>query len=330
MNRDLFLVTGANGFVASNLVELLIAEKKKVRAMIRNPENAKLFAGKPVEVVIGDMKDPASLKKAVEGVGGVYHIAAVYRQADLPEDEFFRINTQGTKDLLDLSIEAGVERFVHCSTGGVLGHVNPVPGTDKSPYAPGDMYQRSKTEAEKIVLEYTRGGKIRGAIIRPAMVYGPGDTRHYKMFKMIQKGTFFYVGKGMAWCHFVDVRDLVRAFYLAMTHEDRTGEIYCVPGKEPRRLKEAVKEISKQLNVSEPWLHLPVVPMQLAGTLCELICKPFKISPPLYRRRVDFFVKDRNFDRFKAEREIGYVPRQDFKEEVQDMIKWYREHGWLS
>ncbi len=330
MKRDLFLVTGANGFIASNLVNLLVAEKKRVRALIRNPKNAEVFAGKPVEVVIGDMKDKASLRRAVEGVGGVYHMAAVYRQADLPESEFIAINQLGTKDLLDVSIEAGVERFVHCSTGGVLGHVNPVPGTDKSPYAPGDMYQRSKTEAEKIVLEYTRGGKIRGAVIRPAMVYGPGDTRHYKMFKMIQKGTFFYVGKGMAWCHFVDVRDLVRAFYLAMSNEERTGEIYSIPGFEPRRLKEAVKEISQQLGVAEPWLHLPVVPMQLAGTVCELLCKPFGINPPLYRRRVDFFVKDRNFDRSKAEQEIGYVPTQDFKKEVSDMIAWYRQHGWLA
>lgn len=330
MKRDLFLVTGANGYIASNLVDLLVRENKKVRAMIRNPKNAEIFAGKPVEVIIGDMKDKASLRRAVEGVGGVYHIAAVYRQADLPEEEFFAINTQGTKDLLDVSIEAGVERFVHCSTGGVLGHVNPVPGTDKSPYAPGDMYQRSKTEAEKIVIDYTRNGKIRGAIIRPAMVFGPGDTRHYKMFKMLQKGTFFYVGKGMAWCHFVDVRDLVRAFYLAMTNEERTGEIYSIPGKEPRRLKEAVKVICRQLNVSEPWLHLPVVPMQTLGTLCELVCKPFGINPPLYRRRVDFFVKDRNFDRFKAEKEIGYVPAQDFEEEVRDSISWYRDHGWLS
>ena len=330
MKRDLFLVTGANGFIASNLVELLVNEKKRVRAMVRDPKKAEIFAKWPVEIVIGDMKDKSSLRRAVEGVGGVYHMAAVYRQSGLPEEEFIAVNTQGTRDLLDVSIEAGVERVVHCSTGGVLGHVNPVPGTDKSPYSPGDMYQRSKTEAEKIAIEYFRGGKIPGAIIRPAMVYGPGDTRHYKMFKMLQKGTFFYVGKGQAWCHFVDVRDLVRAFFLAMENEERSGEIYSIPGKEPRRLAAAVKEICRQLGVSEPWLHLPVVPMQVLGTICEVICKPFGINPPIFRRRVDFFVKDRNFDRSKAEAELGYLPSQDFSEEVRDMIAWYRAHGWLA
>lgn len=329
MNEKKFLVTGANGYIGSQIVEYLQGCKIPVRAMVRSEEKAAALRSKGIEVVIGDLQRPETLPAAVEGIHGVYHIAAVYRQAGLPESVFFDVNAEGTRRVFEASIAAGVRRIVHCSTGGVLGHISNPPGTDKTPYAPGDMYQRSKTEAEKIAMNYYQSGRMRGAVIRPAMVFGPGDTRHLKMFRMIAKRRFFYVGKGDAYVHFIDIRDLVRAFVLAMEHEGISGEIYCIPGKEVRKLHEAVSIIAKQLGVGTPWLHLPVRPMQLLGSLCESVCTPFGINPPIFRRRVDFFTKSRYFDGSKAERELGFVPRQTFSEEVSDTINWYRAHKWL-
>ena len=322
-------MTGASGYMGGQVAEYLLARSVPIRVLVRSEEKGRAFAAKGAEVAVGNLQDAESLKKAAEGIYGVYHIGAVYREAGFPEEYFFDVNAEGTRRMLDASIQAGVQRFVHCSTGGVLGHIANPPGNDKTPYAPGDMYQRSKTEAEKIALEYFRSGKIRGAVIRPAMVFGPGDTRHLKLFRMIAKGTFFYVGKGDADVHFIDIRDLVRSFVLAMEHEEINAEIYSIPGREVRKLHEAVSIIAKELGVVEPWLHLPVKPMQWLGSLCEAICRPFGINPPIFRRRVDFFTKSRYFDGSKAERELGFIPEKTFVEEVRDTIAWYRAEKWL-
>lgn len=325
----LYLVTGANGYIGGQIAEYLLERGRKVRILVRSPEKGEALRKKGAEVAIGDLQKAETIAAAVKGVYGIYHIGAVYREAGLPDETYFDVNAEGTRRVFEAAIAAGVPRIVHCSTGGVLGHIANPPGSDKTPYAPGDVYQRSKTEAEKIALEYYRSKKVGGVVIRPAMVFGPGDTRHLKMFRMIAKQRFFYVGRGDAFVHFIDIRDLVRAFVLGMEHEERNGEVYCIPGREVRKLHEAVSIIARQLGVSEPWLRLPVKPMQWLGSACEAICKPFGIQPPIFRRRVDFYTKSRYFDGSKAERELGFVPAKTFAEEVADTISWYRNHKWI-
>jgi nucleoside-diphosphate-sugar epimerase len=300
-----------------------------VRAMVREESKADALREAGVEVVTADLRSEDALKAAVHGVAQVYHIASLFRQAGFPEEVFRDINAEGVRRLFDAAIEAGVRRLVHCSTVGVLGHVAEPPGTEESPYNPGDMYQRTKLEGEKIAMEYFRSGKMRGVVIRPAMIYGPGDTRNLKLFKMIAKGVFFYVGKGDCSVHFVDVRDLVRAFHLAMTKEDLNAEVYIIPGRRAVPLTEMVALVADKLGVKRPRLHVPVKPMQWLGSLCEAVCRPVGIEPPLYRRRVDFFTKNRHFDGSKAERDLGYRASATFEEEVREIIDWYKKEGWL-
>ena len=324
-----FLITGANGFVGSNLVELLCSEGIAVRAMVRDCRKAEKIKSSGAEIIEGDLSDKESLKKAVRGTAGVFHIAALFNQAGLPESVFFDVNVEGTRRLLDACIEEGVGRFIHCSTNGVHGDIKNPPADENTPYAPCDEYQRSKVEGEKLVLDYFRSGKIRGVVIRPAMIYGPGDTRLFKIFKMISKGSFFYVGKGDVWCHFIDVRDLARAFLLAMEKQELNAEAYLIAGERPIMLKDVASLIAKELGVKEPWLHLPLKPMQWAGVICEALCAPLGIQPPLYKRRVDFFIKNRCFNVSKAKRELGFVPARNVEAEIMDIIGWYRSHGML-
>lgn len=330
MQRDLFFVTGGTGYIGGAVIDLLLSKGIKVRALARSSAKADQLLKRGVkDIAIGDFTDPESLKPALEGVGGVYHIGALYREAGLPDETFFAVNAQGTRNIFEASIAAGVERIVHCSTGGVLGHIANPPAKETDPYNPGDVYQRSKVEGEQIALSYFKSGKIRGAVIRPAMVYGPADTRHLKMFKMIAKKMFFYVGKGDAWVNFIDVRDLANSFLLAMQAEHINGEVYHISNSTPMKLHEAVKVISNEFGVPEPWLHLPVKPMQTLGTVCETVCAPLGIKPPIFRRRVDFFTKSRYFDNSKAQRELGFAPAQSFEKEVKDAVQWYRQNGWV-
>jgi dihydroflavonol-4-reductase len=325
----LVLVTGAGGFVGSVLVRTLLNQGARVRAMVHSRTRQGALADLPVEVVEADLSNLESLRAAVRGVQQVYHIASIFRQAGLPESVFHDVNATGTQRLLDACIEAGVQRVIHCSTVGVLGHIDHPPADENTPFNPGDMYQRSKMDGEKIALDYFRQGKIRGVVIRPAMIYGPGDERTLKMFRMIAHRRFFFVGPGKALVHFIDVRDLAVAFTLAMQKPDLNGEVYIVAGPRALPLVELVDIIARELGVPPLRLHLPIRPMQMLGSLCEAVCTPFRIQPPIFRRRVDFYTKNRAFDCRKAHRDLGFVPAQTLEQEIRDIIADYRQRSWL-
>ncbi|MDP6522832.1 MAG: NAD-dependent epimerase/dehydratase family protein [Kiritimatiellia bacterium] len=329
MDSNLFLVTGASGFVGGHMVEYLVKKGRKVRAMIKDESKADPLRKLGVEVVIGDLRDKDSLSRAVQGVTGIYHIASLFRQASFPESVFHDVNAEGVRRLMDVAIDAGVKRVIHCATVGVLGHVANPPANEETPYNPGDMYQRTKMAGEKIAMEYYQSGKMSGVVIRPAMIYGPGDTRNLKMFRMVAHGRFFYVGPGTCEVHFIDVRDLVRSFDLAMEKESLNGEIYIISGEKAVPLIDMANIIARELGVRPPWLHLPVKPMQWLGTIVETICRPLHIEPPIFRRRVDFFTKNRHFDSSKAKRDLDFAPEKSFDEEVVEITRWYKENKWL-
>ena len=329
MSQRLFLITGANGFIGSEIARLLASRNIRIRALVRHPDRGRELQNLGAELAVGDLRDRDSLRRAVAGVYGVYHIAALYRETRFGEPVFHDVNAEGTRRLFEESIAGGVRRIVHCSTGGVLGDIKNPPGNEDSPYAPSDMYQRSKVEAEKIALSYFSSGRIGGVVVRPGMVYGPRDIRFLKMFQLIARRRFFFVGRGVQWVHFVDVRDLAQGFWLAMEHEERNGAVYTISGAQAMPFCNMVNLIADALGVARPRFHIPLRPMQLLAGLCEAVCVPVGIRPPLFRRRVDFFCHNRYFDIGKARRELGYQPQRSAKEEVADIVAWYREHEYL-
>ncbi len=329
MNKPLYLVTGAAGFVGSELVRQLLADGQSVRALVRKPEQIQALQDAGAEAVLGNITSLEDCTKAMQGVKGVYHIAAMFREADQPDDAYVAANVTGVENVLNAAIKAGVERVIHCSTVGVLGHIENPPGDEHTPYSPGDIYQRTKMKGEQLAIETFKGGEISGVVIRPAMIYGPGDTRTRKLFSMVSKKRFFYVGKGQNLVHFIDVRDLARSFMLAMAATETNAEIYIISGERALSLKEFCSIAAKKLNVPPPKLRLPVKPMQWAGSLCEAICIPLKINPPLYRRRVDFYTKDRSFTSAKAKDQIGFSPAISVEQEISDIVDDYRQRGWL-
>jgi nucleoside-diphosphate-sugar epimerase len=283
-----------------------------------------------VEEVQADLVEHDALESAVKGCSGIIHIAALFRQAGLPDSEFYRVNVEGTRSIVSLAEKYGVRRFVHCSTVGVHGHIESPPGTEDTPFAPGDVYQCSKLAGEMVVRAALSEGRLSGMIIRPAMIYGPGDRRTLKLFKMISKGLFFYVGRGDGKVHFVDVRDLACAFRLALEREDVSNEAVIVAGRRSFELREFAEITASILHVRAPWIKLPVKPMQLLGSLCETICTPLRLNPPLYRRRVDFYTKHREFDFSKARALLDYSPQQEPVDEVIDIINSYINLGEIS
>jgi nucleoside-diphosphate-sugar epimerase len=323
------MVTGGTGFAGGHLCRRLAGAGHQVRALVRDPARAAPLSQMGVELYRGDLQDSESLKRAVAGVEVVYHIAAVFRRGDLSPKQLWATNVRGTKSILEAAERARVGRFVHCSTVGVHGDTKEAPANEESPYRPGDAYQRSKVEGERIALSYQAGGRLPVVVFRPGGIYGPGDLRFLKLFRAIQKGRFVMIGSGRAWYQMIYIDDLIDGVLLCGTRDEAVGRIYILTGKEPITLNHLVEIIASTLDVSIPRLRLPVAPVYLASLLCELICRPLRLDPPLHRRRVDFFRKTRRFDTSRAEGELGFQPKIDLRRGIELTAAWYRDQGYL-
>jgi nucleoside-diphosphate-sugar epimerase len=323
------LVTGGSGFTGSHLCNRLVAEGHCVRTLVRDPARASTLLHQDVQRVQGDLRDRKKLEEVTRGVEIVYHIAALFRQENVSRQEMWQTNVEGTRHLLDASIQARVQRFVHCSTIGVHGDVKHPPATEETPYAPGDYYQESKTEGEQLVLQYMKEGRLPISVFRPGGIYGPGDLRFLKLFKGIKKGRFVMLGSGEIQYQLIYIDDLIDGILLCGEKEEALDNVYILTGAEPTTLNQLVQTIAQVVGVSAPRLRFPVTPVYVAGLLCEIICKPFGINPPLYRRRVDFFRKNRAFSIEKAVRELDFRPKVSLEAGLQQTAQWYTRQGLL-
>src|SRR5688572_1715352 len=323
------LVTGATGFTASHLCERLLAEGYHVRGLVRNPSRCSALSQRGGELVAGDLRDLESLKDAVNGIDVVYHIAALYRQENVSRRDMWETNVQGTRNLLDAALGAGVQRFVHCSTVGVHGDIKNPPANEETPYGPGDHYQASKAEGERVALEFMAQTQLPIVVFRPGAIYGPGDLRFLKLFRAIKRRRFIMLGSGQVSYHMIYIDDLIDGILLCGTSDKSVGRVYILAGESAATLNQIVEVIGEVLDSPPPALRLPVAPVYLAGLVCEMICKPLGINPPLYRRRVDFFRKNRAFDISKAKSELSFKPKIDLKTGIGLTAEWYQRQGLL-
>ena len=326
---DPVLVTGATGFTGGHLARGLAARGYRVRVLARSAERARDLTTAGIEICEGDLKDPAALARAVDGVVTVYHIAALYRQAGIPAAEYRAVNVEATRALIEAAAKAGAKRVVHCSTVGVHGDVEHPPANEDAPYRPGDVYQDTKLEGEQVARDTAAAHGIELVIARPSGIYGPGDTRLLKLFRGVARRRFVILGRGEIFYHLTYIDDLVEGFRLCGTVPAAAGRTYILAGGEVGTLRELVDLIAREAGVKPPWLRLPVWPFWLAGALCEAVCIPLRVEPPLYRRRVDFFTKSRSFDIGRARAELGYAPKVSLREGVRRSLEWYHLQGWL-
>jgi len=324
------LVTGATGFTGGHLARHLRRRGEAVRAVVR-AEDARTagLAALGIELRRGDLTDRGSLERALDGVDIVYNIGATYRQAAASKDDYFAINAKAVADLVEAGAAAGVTRVVHCSTVGVHGHVERPPGSEDAPLRPGDEYQRSKLEGERLAREAAARTGMDLVIARPSGIYGPGDRRLLKLFRGVARRRFVTLGSGEIFYHLTYVEDLAEGFRLCGQVPAASGRTYILAGGEVTSLNELVRRIASAAGVHPPSLHLPVWPVWLAGAACEAVCAPFGLEPPLYRRRVDFFTKSRAFDISRARAELGFAPQVGLDDGIRRTLGWYREQGWL-
>jgi len=234
-----------------------------------------------------------------------------------------------TRHLIEAAAAAGVRRFVHCSTVGVHGDVADGPADEDAPMAPGDIYQRTKLEGEAAARATAARTGLALTVVRPGPIYGPADRRLLKLIGGVARRRFLLLGSGKPHFQMVYVDDLVEGLRLAAETPEAVGRTYILTGEEAPTLRELVQEIAAIARVPAPRVRLPVWPFWLAGALCEAVCVPFGVEPPIYRRRVKFFTNNRWFDISRARTELGFAPRMPLREGLRRTLDSYRTLGWV-
>ncbi len=324
------LVTGGTGFTGKALVKRLLDEGHHVVALdykegLKTEELREWGA----EVVIGSVTDREIVEKCMEDVEIVFHLAAAFRELNVPKSYYKEVNVGGTKNVVDVAYKYGVKKFIYCSTCGVHGNIDNPPGGEDAPIQPADYYQQTKYEAEPIVNEYFKKG-LKTVILRPAAIYGPGDPeRFYMIFKRVAKGWFPMFGRGKTYYHPLYIDNLIDAFLLSMEEGKGDGEAYLIADEEYVEIKDLVQRVGKALGIDVKIIHLPLTPLVITGYVMEAVCKPFKITPPIFPRRVDWYRQNRAFKIEKAKKELGYKPKIGLDEGLKRTAEWYKAEGYL-
>lgn len=326
------LITGGTGFIGSRLALKCLERGDSVRVLGQEnnaPEaqNRKLIETRGANVTLASVTNRERIFELIQGVDLVYHLAAAQHEANVPDQRFWDVNVAGTKNILEASVDAGVKRFVHGSTIGVYGSPSQGPLNENSPLTPDNIYGVTKLEGERLVQLFSE--KIPAVIIRISETYGPGDRRLLKLFRAIKKNIFFVVGNGRNFHHPIYIDDLTDALVLAAIAEKAPGRIFVLAGKEALTTNEMVRTIATELGVKTSKIRIPLSLVSLLATVAENILRPMRIQPPIHRRRLDFFRKSFSFSTEEAFNNLAFIPKQTFKQGVQQTARWYTEIGCL-
>jgi UDP-glucose 4-epimerase len=307
------LVTGASGAIGRSLIDELLAEGYKVKALAR--QTSKL-SGLPdaVELMIGDINDRGSLQRAVSGVSKIFHLAALlHLNNPSPEMrvEYRRVNVEGTRALVEVAKAANVERVIFFSTINVYGASRPGEIFDEeSAVRPDSYYAESKLEGERIVLDEASGG-----VLRVAAVYGARMKGNYpRLLQALKSGRFVMIGDGSNRRTLVHVRDLCRAARRAAESERAAGQIFNITDGHVHTLREIIDAMSAAVGKRSARFTLPTrYARMLAGFLEDGLSVIGKCSP-VNRSTIDKFVEDIAVSGEKMQTHLGYTPDIDLAE----------------
>jgi len=324
------LVTGGTGFTGSCLVKRLLSQGYDV--LVIDKQKGIFFdelKSKGAKIYIGSINDVNLVNRVMKNCEVVYHVAAAFREINLSKKVYWNVNVEGTRVVAESALRNKIRKFIYCSTEGVHGCIHNPPADENAPIAPKDYYQYTKYKGEEVIHECIKKG-LKAIILRPTAIYGPGDPGRFLMlFKWVKRGLFPMFGSGEITFHPVYIENLNDAFELVMEKDKANGQTYLIADEKYYSLNELVLKVAEALGVKVKIIHLPFLPLLVISYLCEGICKPLKIAPPLFRRRADWYRENRGFSIEKAKQELNYVPNVNLKTGLEITADWYKAHNYI-
>lgn len=327
-----FLVTGATGFVGSHVARVLAKEGHQVRALVRPGGNTLNIENTGVEVALGDVREPESVKAAVKGCDGVFHVAALYTFWSPRPQEFHETNVMGTRNVLQVALETGVKRVVHTSTWAVVGGATRGRlATEASQAKPGELkgaYRWSKYLAELEALAFADKG-LEVVVVNPTVPVGPGDAKPTPTGRLILD---FLRGRIPAYVdtclNLIAVEDVAWGHYLAF-QRGRSGERYIL-GHRNMTLKEVLQSLAAITGKSAPRLRVPIGLATVAAYLDNLFEGALlRRQPRIPLEGVLHARRSVAADCSKAVKELG-LPQSPVEEALERAVGWFYQHGYVK
>ncbi|TFG99992.1 NAD-dependent epimerase/dehydratase family protein [Candidatus Thorarchaeota archaeon] len=325
------LVTGATGFLGGKTIDLILKEGHEAVALVRSTSNREGLP-KNIEVREADLFDEASLEKAVQGVDAVIHFAAYFNFYPRDEELMFKVNIEGTKNLMNACVGTQVQRFIYCSSTETMGPIRFPPGTEDTELRPDFSYGESKIQAEQAIREISKDTGLAHIILRPTGVMGEGDL--YVMYEVAEQ---LYGGKVFALPSdlstefmYTHTDDVVSGFVAALTPMSALNNTIILCPDEPMSWEEFVEVMTTKLGVKPPRLRVPRIFAKFGMILLSPMKNRKKNSFFWHGKSVDMMFATRVYSNEKAKRLLGWAPKVTMVEGFHRAIDWYFENGFLK
>jgi nucleoside-diphosphate-sugar epimerase len=326
------LVTGATGFLGSALITELLRRQpgEEIRVLARDEAKARRQFGDAVTIIAGEINDWEQVRRAVDGAGIIYHLAGRLYHPSTPANLYYQTHVEGTRNLLAACEgQSQLRRIVHCSTTGVHGVTGSTPAAEDAPFAPTNPYEETKLQGELLVLRAYKERGLPVSVVRPGLVYGPGDLHLLSFFSAIKKGLPCLIDGGKALIHPIYIDDMTEAFLLCAERPQAIGRSYNIAGERPVSFRGLVSSIARALGKPSPGWSIPLWLANLASDCFTMLPGCKGENAPLTRSRVQFLTNSRVYDISRARRELGFAPRVGLEEGIKYTAQWYQKHEYL-
>lgn len=310
------LVTGATGFVGSNLVERLKENKWHVRCLVRRNSKSEKLKTKGIEIVYGDLLDYSSLEKATKGVDVVFNLAAVLPNHNLKPKEYENVNVKGVENIALASFKNKVKRLVHVSTVGIFGQKT--------------IYSQTKSRGEKVIKKYAKKG-LKTVIIRPTIAYGPNDTRpgFLNLLKLFRRNLFIKIHNGENFFHTIYIDNLIDALILGATVKKAIGEELIIGDEPVPTMNDIISAMEKATKTKRLPFYIPLSLAYSIGKIFDIL-KHAGIPAPLSSQRVRFMTQDLKFDIVRSKKVLGWKPKISLEKGIKKTYEWYIQKGYIK
>ena len=330
------MLTGGTGFIGGNLVGKLVERGNYINCLVRKTSNVERLKSLGVELHYGDLSDFNSLLEATRGVDVVYHCAALVTDWGVRK-EFYRVNVEGTRNVLKACEENTVQRVIHVSSNDAIwrfdNHIEvdesyPYPKKYKHPYS------ETKAESEKLALKYDYEGRVETVIIRPCMVWGPGDKVILpRIVKLAINGDLILIGDGSNLISLSYIENLTDAIILASEKKEARGKVYFINDGIKITFADYMSRLLTSLGIE--WSPVRSVPYFLAYGLASVMevwamLLRSRTPPALTRYAVALMGRNLNYSIEKAGRELNYQPRINLDEGLRQLKHWVDSIGRIN
>lgn len=307
----------------------LLEARVRVRVLVRSPAKAAELVELGAELISGDITDRNAVREAVGGVAVVYHLAGKLLVPGVPAREYQTTHVEGTKVLLGVCREqSSLRRFVHCSTTGVLGVTGEQPADETTPFRPTNIYELTKADAELAIRAAWQQG-FPAVIVRPGLVYGPGDLHLLGFFRAVLRHQFRPIGRRPVWLHPIYIDDMAEALIRCGGHSAAVGECFHIAGREPVTLSGLAAAIARAGGTRLPDGHIPLAAARALALVGDRLPAGLRRSAPMTTTRLDFLTHSRVYSVVKAERLLGFTAATNLRVGIDRTLSWYRQSGYL-